>query len=45
MLTSNILVSTRYCHCNCGYVVQWRRELREGRGGRERGEGGGREMD
>ena len=43
----NILVSTRYCHCNCGYVVQRRCELRgeggEG-GGREEG-GRGREMD
>ena len=43
----NILVSTRYCHCNCGYVVQWRRELRgeervgEGGEGGERGREGG----
>ena len=37
----NILVSTRYCHCNCGYVVQRRRELRGEGGGRgEKGEKG-----
>ena len=38
----NILVSTRYCRCNCGYVVQRRCELRgEGGGGEEKGRGGG----